>query len=70
MTILEHLKAIHSAKTSHAVAGALGRASRQLGGSDALGMAIVRAEARGRILRLTTARIRTARDLRRLHAAR
>lgn len=70
MTVSEHLRAIHDARTPRAVAGALGRASRQLAIHDDLGLAVVRSEARSRMIRLSLESIRTARDLRRHHAAR
>lgn len=70
MTVSDHLRAIHDARTPRAVAGALGRASRQLATSDDLGLAVVRSEARSRMIRLSLESIRTARDLRRHHAAR
>lgn len=70
MTVSDHLRAIHDARTPRAVAGALGRASRQLATRDDLGLAVVRSEARSRMMRLAVDSIRTARDLRRNHAAR
>ncbi len=70
MTVSDHLRAIHDARTPRAVAGALGRASRQLSTRDDLGLAVVRSEARSRLIRLSIESIRTASDLRRNHAAR
>lgn len=70
MTVSDHLRAIHDARTPRAVAGALGRACRQLATRDDLGLAVVRSEARSRMIRLSLESIRTASDLRRNHAAR